>query len=245
MRVTPVLVISAFPMAQNVIFPLALMYPTRLLSSHFYTEEVQVKAHHDETSKRQGYFRPILRFLTTMAPSNEHKQSLSSLLNDSKIPNPITILSLLPLFSKGTDLKDCTSSNKWSVSFFSGGAFDVMKLSAPHVKLLMSTHKIRGSILWFPRFRLQQYANLVHQIDMAIAREGGPKVLNFVDLKKACHLRGLNVQNQNESVMQEYLQQWLSVTLKLDALSMSLLLHLPILLGYNHASRIWDKRSIQ
>ena len=45
-------------------------------------------------------------------------------------------------------------------------------LTAPHVKLLMKTHRVRGSILWFPRFRLQQYSNLVHQIDLAILREG-------------------------------------------------------------------------
>ena len=57
-------------------------------------------------------------------------------------------------------------------SSFSGAKLHLKMLTAPHVKLLMKTHRVRGSILWFPRFRLQQYSNLVHQIDLAILREG-------------------------------------------------------------------------
>ena len=57
-------------------------------------------------------------------------------------------------------------------SAFLGATLHIKMLTAPHVKLLMKTHQVRGSILWFPRFRLQQYANLVHQIDLAILREG-------------------------------------------------------------------------
>ena len=76
---------------------------------------------------------------------------------------------------------------------FSAAILHIKMLSAPHVKHLMKTHQVRGSILWFPRFRLQQYANLVHQIDLAIIREGGPKSLTLEDLRRACHLRGLNV----------------------------------------------------
>ena len=101
-------------------------------------------------------------------------------------------------------------------------------------------HSIQGSILWIPRFRLQQHANLVHQIDLAIIREGGPNLLSLEELRRACHLRGLNVKDQDQAVMLKYLTEWLTVTSKLDYTSMSMLLHLPILLGYNHGSRIWD-----
>lgn len=99
-------------------------------------------------------------------------------------------------------------------------------------------------MLWFPRFRLQQYANLVHQIDLAILREGGAEALSLKDLRRACHLRGLNVKDQDEDVLHQYLRHWIAVTSKLDSDSMSLLLHLPVLLGYNHTSRIWDKWSV-
>ena len=46
------------------------------------------------------------------------------------------------------------------VSFLDGN-LQIKLLTAPHVKHLMKTHQVRGSILWFPRFRLQQHANLV------------------------------------------------------------------------------------
>ena len=80
----------------------------------------------------------------------------------------------------------------------------------------------------------------VHQIDLAILREGGPNALPLEDLRKSCHLRGLNVQDQEEAVMRKYLKEWLTITSQLDSGSMSMLLHLPILIGYNHPSRIWD-----
>ena len=122
----------------------------------------------------------------------------------------------------------------------SAAILHIKLLTAPHVKHLMRAHQVRGSILWIPRFRLQQHANLVHQIDLAIIREGGPNLLSLEELRRACHLRGLNVKDQDQAVMLKYLTEWLTVTSKLDYTSMSMLLHLPILLGYNHGSRIWD-----
>ena len=40
-RTSPVLLISALPFAQNVVFPVALMFPKLLLSSHFWSEQVE------------------------------------------------------------------------------------------------------------------------------------------------------------------------------------------------------------
>jgi hypothetical protein len=56
MRVSPVLIVSAFPMAQNIAFPLAMMYPNHLLSSHFYDEAQQMKAYHSEITGRQSHY---------------------------------------------------------------------------------------------------------------------------------------------------------------------------------------------
>ena len=57
MRVTPVLLVSAFPFAQNVAFPLAMMYPNHLLSSHFYNENQQSMAYHGKIVRRQSHYR--------------------------------------------------------------------------------------------------------------------------------------------------------------------------------------------
>ena len=48
----------------------------------------------------------------------------------------------------------------------SAAILHIKMLTAPHVKHLMKANQVRGSILWIPRFRLQQHANLVHQIDL-------------------------------------------------------------------------------
>merc|ERR1719270_2436159 len=203
-----------------------MMYPNRLLSSHFYDENQQSMAYQSEILGRHSHYRSVMRYLNSsiVTPKSGFQQILSSILQDKSTPNTAAIYSLKSLFSEAAILH-------------------IKMLSAPHVKHLMKTHQVRGSILWFPRFRLQQYANLVHQIDLAILREGGPEKLSLEDLRRACHLRGLNVQDQDKAVMLKYLTEWLTVTTKLDNTSMSLLLHLPILLGYNHSSRIWDKWS--
>ena len=116
--------------------------------------------------------------------------------------------------------------------FLLGGPLYISKLRAPHVKHLMKINRVRGSLLWFPRFRLQQYANLVKQIDIAITREDGPENLTSADLLRSCNLRGLNVKDvESEEAMIEYLNNWIKVSKQLDIYAMSMLLHLPILLG--------------
>ena len=227
LRVAPVLILSAFPMAQNVVFPLAYMYPHHLLSSHFYSDQQQTDAFYYEAKIRQSYYRSVLRDLILMASKNDPaaRKILSSILHEKETPTAAAILNLIPLFSQD-------------------GPLHIRKLAAPHVKHLMKIHRVRGSIFWFPRFRLQQYANMIHQIDFALIREGGPEFQRIQDLKKSSHLRGLNVKDQSEESMTAYVNAWLQISCKLDVHNMSLLLHLPILLGYNHASRIWDKKSV-
>ena len=114
MRVTPVLVVSAFPMAQNIAFPLAMMFPNRLLSSHFLNDEQLKYSFSKETKQRQSHFRVILRLLNLMTPRSGHdnsRQILASILNDNSSPNPVAILTLLPLFDKGNNLSN-TSINR-------------------------------------------------------------------------------------------------------------------------------------
>ena len=144
---------------------------------------------------------------------------LKEIFQQQDVPSASKILKLRPLFDKG-------------------GPLYISELKATHVKHLMKINRVRGSLLWFPRFRLQQYANLVHEIDRAILREEFH--LDHMELARACNLRGLNVASQNDDQLYEYLEKWIEITEKLTIYQMSLFLHLPILLGYNHASRIWD-----
>lgn len=56
---------------------------------------------------------------------------------------------------------------------------------------------------------------------------------NFI-LLQAVSFRGLNPVNMSTESMQEWLNQWLSVSSEVNEISISLLLHCPILLAYNH-----------
>ena len=125
------------------------------------------------------------------------------------------------------------------------GQLTLKKIGAPHIKHLLKTHGLRGLTLWFPRFRLQQHANLMNQIDLAICREGGPEALSVDDLKLSCHIRGLNVDGLSDEDMVDYLKQWLEVSSNLSPQTMSLLLHAPILLGYNHKNRLVESWSVE
>ena len=118
LRVTPVLVLSAFPMAQNVVFPVALMFPNYLLSSHFYSEDQLNSAYFQEASHRQSYYRSILRDLMLMTPRNDAKfaearQTVSVITEDKVTPSPETILSLVPLFNRGM----CVSAQRTAENF--------------------------------------------------------------------------------------------------------------------------------
>jgi hypothetical protein len=55
-------------------------------------------------------------------------------------------------------------------------------------------------------------------------------------VSQACFLRGLNPVTMKMEDMVHWLTQWISVSEAVDTTSLSLLLHCPILLGYNQPS---------
>lgn len=89
---------------------------------------------------------------------------------------------------------------------------------------------------WFKRTRLQEHAKLLRAMDRAIVRENGVQGLSHDALRSACFIRGLNPVNMKNEDMIEWLDQWLEISLVIDHNNLSLLLHCPILLGYNQPS---------
>lgn len=72
-------------------------------------------------------------------------------------------------------------------------------------------------------------------MDAAILREGGVQKLTEEELREACFLRGLNAADISIDDLNHWLEQWLQITkLIVKSEYMSLYLHLPILLTYNH-----------
>ncbi|XP_037076925.1 LETM1 domain-containing protein 1-like [Pollicipes pollicipes] len=61
--VAPVLLVSALPLAQNVVFPLAYLFPRQLLSRHFWSLQQRAEFALHEHKRRLLYMRPVLRHL--------------------------------------------------------------------------------------------------------------------------------------------------------------------------------------
>ena len=228
-RVAPVLVVSAFPLMQNVAFPLALMFPKRLLSSHYWSDELKAEVMSETVQRRHKYYRSVFRYLQRGLEAHKGKplyQSclvvLRKLAVEGEHPPEQDILALRPLFSKG-------------------GVFSLAKVNRLQLRHLMRTNG-RYNRLWW-RYDLREHANLLMEIDRAVVREN-MEALSHEELQRSCSQRGLNVHGLDRSEMLEYLGAWTRISGQLDAGSASLLLHLPVLLGYNHRTRHCDSTSV-
>ena len=228
-RVAPILVVSAFPLMQNVAFPLALMFPKRLLSSHYWSNELKTEVMSETVQRKHKYYRSVFRYLQRGLEAHKGKplyQSclvvLRKLAVDGDPPPEMDILALRPLFSKG-------------------GVFSLSKVNSLHVRHLMRINGRHNRLWW--RYNLREYANLLMEIDRALVRET-MEALSQEELQRNCSQRGLNVEGLNRLDMLEYLGAWTRISGQLDAGSASLLLHLPVLLGYNHRTRHCDSSSV-
>lgn len=71
-------------------------------------------------------------------------------------------------------------------------------------------------------------------MDLAIKREGGVHNMSTENLHSSCFIRGLNPVDLSTDELIEWLRAWVTVSLEIDGSNVSLYLHLPIFLGYNH-----------
>ena len=98
--------------------------------------------------------------------------------------------------------------------------------------MLNKLHGIPSGL--FKRHSLYEHAYLVHYMDKAICREGGVHNMPLEPLRNACYMRGLNPINLNNEEMIAWMRDWIKISTTIEAEHLTLFLHLPILLGYNH-----------
>ena len=171
-------------------------------------------------------FRDLQRGLRTLRNRPYHnslRDVLKLLGSTNQHPSSEQILELRPLFAFG-------------------GPFHLSSISSLHVRHLMSINGVTDWLYW--RYKLQQHGNLTNEIDRAIAREGCEN-LSDEDLERIVSARGLNADELDKESMRTYLDAWIAVSMELDSQAVSLLLHLPVLLGYNNKNRYWDEESVQ
>ncbi|XP_052872736.1 LOW QUALITY PROTEIN: LETM1 domain-containing protein 1 [Anopheles cruzii] len=221
-KVAPVLLISALPFANYVIFPLAYMYPRTLLTSHFWSIQQKAEFAQIDLRNRLVYNRRVFRCM----------QSKLEVLKKNQDPMHKKISNILGLLGSG--LHPTSDEILAAKEAFQRPPFHLNSLNSSHLKYLCRLHGIHAGLL--RRFRLSERTYIVHHMDMAIKREGGVHNMPVESLKHACFLRGLNATNLSTESMVEWLQEWVQVSLVVNEDSISLLLHLPILLTYNHTN---------
>jgi hypothetical protein len=212
MRVTPTLLISAFPFAQNVVFPLALLYPKLFLSSHFLTvkqkEEIIISHANSQQQICPLLQEELIRCTDMTYEKNADLMSLRKVLQSKQTLTEEEILLLRPLFEIG-------------------GPLDIRHLTRRHDKLLASFHRVW--YLMFPYKHLEKYANILWRMDQALLREDLKSPVEGLDSLSV--QRGLNPKHYSEDEQLAYIQSWLQISSQLKYKDLSLLLHLPIFLA--------------
>ncbi|XP_011168767.1 LETM1 domain-containing protein 1 [Solenopsis invicta] len=220
-KLSPLFLLSAVPFTNYIIFPLALYFPRYLLTSHYWTLQQRLEFMLSEHKVRLRHNRPLFRCMQAELKSIKDKalrikwQDAIACLGSGTHPTTKNIVACSKLFS--------------------GPPYSLDNLKRRHLKELLAIH---GMSLWrpFKRKRLMERGMLILRMDRAIVREGGVKEMSNEAMRWALSFRGVNPANMSIESMRNWLEQWLIVSALVDQNNISLLLHSPILLAYNHST---------
>ncbi|KAL1123757.1 hypothetical protein AAG570_001530 [Ranatra chinensis] len=219
-RVAPVLLVSAIPFANYVAFPLAYYFPRYLLSSHFWSLQQRIQFAVLDQKMKLKHYKPVFRCL---------QASLGTIKGDKLYPVWRQCIALL-----GSGLHPSPQHISVCAKLFSERPYGLQSLSSKHLRSLLKMHNMHSG--WRKRKRLTEHARIIHLMDLAIDREGGVGKLSHDDVRTACFLRGLNPTNMNAEETVVWLSDWVNLSKEVTEENLSLILHFPILMSYNHPS---------
>lgn len=104
LKMTPFLILSAFPLAQYITLPVAFLFPKKILSSHYWTIEQRNKFSVQDHVKKLYHYRPVFRCLQKKLDSIKEAELLEKCryvftrLGSGTHPNIQQIIELKPLF---------------------------------------------------------------------------------------------------------------------------------------------------
>ncbi|XP_011634649.1 LETM1 domain-containing protein 1 [Pogonomyrmex barbatus] len=220
-KLSPLFLLSALPFTNYIIFPLALYFPRYLLTSHYWTLQQKLEFMLSDHKRRLKHNRPLFRCM---------QAELKSIKNEAlriKWRDAIACL--------GSGTHPTTKNIIACSELFSGSPYSLSNLKRKHLTELLAIH---GMPIWkpFKRKRLMERGMLILRMDRAIVREGGVKEMPNEAMRWALSFRGLNPANMSTENMRRWLEQWLIISASVDQNNISLLLHSPILLAYNHST---------
>jgi len=216
-----VMVVVVFvPMAMTICLPLMFLAPQYLLSHHFWTQHQKVKFGRINMRSRLQHGADLIKEMNVCEGAADVQVwsfDVNELLTKVDL-TPTEILSKRLLFEDSED-----------------APFKLDAISPAHLNLLLKINSLSAMSLSCQKARLVKGAMLLQNVDLAMQREG-IKYMTHQELAHACVRRGLHPEDVIREEMIKYLTAWVKVSSKLQESSISLLLHLPVLLGHNAPS---------
>lgn len=218
-KLTPFLLTAALPFANYVVFPLGYYFPKLFLTSQYWDLQQRLDFALLDHKNRLKHNKPLLRCVQASL-KNINDLNMRNKWNDciatlgcGRHPNP-------------KDILDCKI-------LFRGSPYSLKTLGRKHVRELLAVHRMTK---WLPyrRQRLLDRGLFIKRMDEAIVAGGGVAKMTTDVLRWALFFRGLNPVNMSTEDMRKWLGSWLSISSEVEREDMSLLLHCPILLAYNH-----------
>ncbi|XP_076874829.1 LETM1 domain-containing protein 1 [Brachyhypopomus gauderio] len=219
-KAIPLVIISVPPFANYIVFVLMYLFPRQLLIRHFWTPQQLVDFRAVYHEQRARHHQELLSGLQRAAED----------IKDGRMKSR-----LLELCSKVHSGAQPVVSDVHAVrTLFSGPPLSMKRLSTEQMRhlcpLLFLTSRL--PVFWIGQ-RLNRHALELMQLDRAIVHLGIHQ-LSEMELREACHVRGLNVQFVSPAQCHQWLSQWLQFSTHLKESETSLYLHSMMLLTVNY-----------
>lgn len=233
------------------------MYPRKLLTYHFWTLQQRSEFAIINLQDRISHNLKVFRFLQSKLSqvkndvNYEKWRHVLGQLGSGTHPTAEEVISVKELFA-AAPYKTSSLSYMHIVSRAHARrdthceAWTEILLLFFRQKSLCRLHDINW--FWFRKSRLAHRAQMMHLMDIAIDREGGPASLSTEALRNCCFMRGLNASNLSNDELVRWLDQWVQVSKNIDTQNFSLYLHLPVLIAYNHPNNwklLYKERPLQ
>ncbi|XP_015189122.1 PREDICTED: LETM1 domain-containing protein 1 [Polistes dominula] len=222
-KAAPVILISLIPFTNYAIIPLAYFFPRQMLTHHFWTPEQKIDFTLYYYSQRFKYSRPLFHCM----------ESKANHINDQILKTKWSgIIACL-----GSGGQPTVESMVSCIALFASSPYSLDTLESKHMNKLLGIHELS---VWKPfrKQRLKERGLLIKRMDDAIIKEGGVNTMSVESLSWAVSFRGLNSVNMSTESMKDWLEQWILLSTSVDNSTLSLLLHGPILLAYNHINNL-------
>ncbi|XP_014612630.1 PREDICTED: LETM1 domain-containing protein 1 isoform X3 [Polistes canadensis] len=194
-----------------------------MLTHHFWTPQQKIDFNLYYYAKRFKYSRPL--FYCMKIKTNH--------INDKLLKNKWCGI----ITSLGCGGHPTVENVISCIALFASAPYSLDTLDSKHMSKLLGIHELS---VWKPfrKRRLKERGMLIKRMDNAILKEGGVTKMSVESLSWAVSFRGLNSVNMSAESMKDWLEQWIMLSTSVDYSTLSLLLHGPIFLAYNHNNNL-------